>query len=200
MLYFIGLGNPDAEYEGTRHNIGRDVLEKLRKKYKMEPWDEEKKSKGQALVSKGKIGKKPVTLILPETYMNNSGKVTKFYVTNKKLAAKTVVLYDDLDMGIGALKFSFNKSSGGHKGVESIIKNLRTKEFWRLRIGISAVTPKGKVKKVSGEEKVRKHVLGKFSPKEQDVVKKTEKNIVKALELFAEVGPIKAMNQANGWK
>src|SRR5690606_12897922 len=106
----------------------------------------------------------------------------------KKQAVDCLVVYDELDLGVGKLKISFNKSSGGHKGVESIIKNLKTKEFPRLRIGIAPVTPSGKVKKVLGEEAVVKHVLTKFKPSELDELKKVEKNVLKAIEIFIEKG------------
>lgn len=198
MIYLVGLGNPTPQYENTRHNIGRDILEKFRKKNKFDLWEENKKLR--ALISEGKIGKEKVTLILPETFMNDSGKSLKSLITNKKKAKDTLVIYDDLDLGVGTLKISFNKSSGGHKGVESIIKNIRTKEFPRLRVGIAPVTPSGKVKKVSGEDAVKKHVLTKFKPSEEKSINKVINDSVKALELVIEKGYLIAMNDVNSWR
>ena len=198
MIYIAGLGNPTPDYEDTRHNVGRDIVEKFRKKHKFEEWGEDKKL--NALISEGKIGKHKITLILPETFMNDSGKSLKSLITNKKKALNTVVVYDDLDLGVGIAKISFNKNSGGHKGIESVIKHIKTKEFPRLRIGIAPVTPGGKVKKVSGDEKVRKHVLTKFKPSEDKVIKKVFNNSVKALELIVEKGYMNATNEVNSWR
>lgn len=193
----VGLGNPGEKYDKTRHNIGRDVLEKFRKKHSFSEWDFDKKKEAQ--ISKGKFGKDSVTLVLPETYMNDSGKAVRFFVKNKKQANNTLVVYDELDLAIGKMKISFNKSSGGHKGVQSIINHIKTQEFARLRIGIAPVTPSGKIKKVLGEEKVVKHVLSKFKPNEKKNVDKAFKNGVTAVELSIEQGHEGAANEVNGW-
>ena len=204
MEYIVGLGNPEDQYVGTRHNVGREIVEKFAKKHKL---FFEEDQKNNALIAVGKYeyvpeGKKTkkkadVTLILPETYMNKSGNALKKIVTSKKKAQAVTVIYDDLDLGIGTVKMNFNKGSGGHKGVDSVIRALKTKEFNRMRVGISPATPKGKVKKPSGEEKVVKHVLGKFSPKEQDVVKKVMTKGVKGIEMLLEEGRVKATNGFN---
>ena len=117
MKIIVGLGNPDDKYKNTRHNIGRDFVESFRKKNKFEDWSHHKKS--NSLISKGEFNGESVTLILPETYMNNSGKAVMEFVKTKKQAVETLVIYDELDLGVGKLKLSFNKNSGGHKGVES---------------------------------------------------------------------------------
>lgn len=197
MKIIIGLGNPTSEYEHTRHNIGRDIVEKFRKENKFPDWEFNKKA--NALISDGKIGKEKVMLILPETFMNDSGKSVAYYVKNKKQAVETIVIYDDLDLGTGVMKIAFNKGSGGHKGLESVIKKLKTREFPRLRLGIAPITPSGKVKKIEAGEKVVKHVLGKFKPSEDLTIKKVLKNSTKALEIFVKEGHAKAMNQVNGW-
>lgn len=195
MKFIVGLGNPGNEYDNTRHNIGRGVLELFRKENKFEDWFEHKKS--NSLISEGKIGKDKITLILPETFMNTSGNSVMHFVKNKKQAQNTLVVYDDLDLGIDSQKLSFNKGSGGHKGIESIIKKIKTKEFNRLRLGIAPITPTGKVKKVSGEEKVRKHVLAKFKPSEDSIIKKQKKRASKAITLFIQEGYMLAGNKIN---
>ncbi len=197
MKIIVGLGNPDDKYKNTRHNIGRDFVESFRKKNKFEDWNFHKKS--NSLISKGEFNGENVTLILPETYMNNSGKSVVEFVKTKKQAIETLVIYDELDLGVGKLKLSFNKNSGGHKGVESIIKLIKTKEFPRLRIGIAPVTPSGKVKKVSGEEAVVKHVLTKFKPTELETLKKVEKNVLQAIEIFIDKGHFLGSNEINSW-
>lgn len=197
MKIIVGLGNPDDKYKNTRHNIGRDFVESFRKKNKFEDWNFHKKS--NSLISKGEFNGENVTLILPETYMNNSGKAVAEFVKTKKQAIETLVIYDELDLGVGKLKLSFNKNSGGHKGVESIIKLIKTKEFPRLRIGIAPVTPSGKIKKVSGEEAVVKHVLTKFKPTELESLKKVEKNVLQAIEIFIDKGHFLGANEINSW-
>ena len=197
MKIIVGLGNPDDKYKNTRHNIGRDFVEIFRKKNKFEDWNFHKKSNSQ--ISKGEFNGENVTLILPETYMNNSGKAVMEFVKTKKQAGETLVLHDDLDIGVGKIKLSFNKNSGGQKGIESIIQSIKTKEFPRLRIGIAPVTPSGKIKKVAGEDAVVKHVLTKFKPTELEALKKVEKNVLKAIEIFIDKGHFLGSNEINSW-
>lgn len=195
MAYiFVGLGNPGQEYEDTRHNTGR-ILVSLFGKANDAEWKMDKKLNAQ--VAKIKIGKSPVTLVLPDTFMNNSGKSVKPLITSVKSAEKLVVLYDDLDLPFGTNKISFNKSSGGHRGVESIIKNIKTEKFARIRVGISPTTPSGKIKKPKGEEAVTKVILGKFKPEELTALKKLSKKVNEALETFVSEGLEKAMTGFN---
>jgi len=195
MSYVIvGLGNPGQEYEGTRHNTGRILLTMFGKQYDAE-WKTDGKLSAQ--VAKIKIGKSPVTLVLPDTFMNNSGKSIRPLVTSIKLAEKLLVIYDDLDMPFGNSKISFNKSSGGHKGLESIIKAIKTEKFVRMRVGISPKTPTGKIKKPSGEDAVMKVIMGKFKPEELLVLKKLSKKIGEVLEIFVSDGLSKAMTVFN---
>ena len=94
--------------------------------------------------------------------MNKSGLAVKPIITSKKKAEALIVIHDDLDLPIGKFKISFNKSSGGHRGVESIIKAIKTEAFTRVRIGISPATPSGKLKKPKGEKDVGDFILGEF--------------------------------------
>lgn len=195
MAYiFVGLGNPGDEYKETRHNTGRMLVEWFGKSLDAE-WKLDKKL--NATVAKVKVGKTPVTLVLPETFMNNSGKSVKPLITSVKSAEKLVVIYDDLDLPFGTNKISFNKSSGGHKGLESIIKNIKTEKFARVRVGISPTTPSGKIKKPKGEEAVTKVILGKFKEEEIKDLKKLSKSVNEALEVFVSEGLEKAMTGFN---
>ncbi len=195
MAYiFVGLGNPGIEYENTRHNTGRMFIEWFGKTHGAE-WKIDKKL--NATIAKIKIGKSPVTLVLPETFMNNSGKSIKALIGSVKAAEKMVVIYDDLDMPFGNSKISFNRSSGGHKGLESIIKSIKTEKFARVRVGISPVTSSGKIKKPKGEEAVTKVIMGKFKPDEIAELKKLSKRINEALEMFIEEGLEKTMTSFN---
>jgi len=201
MPYIIvGLGNPGAEYENTRHNTGRIALEVFRNAEKFPEW--ELNSKIKALTSTGKVGKESVTLVEPETYMNKSGgslgalvKVKKSKIFKKGTAENLVVIHDDLDIPFGSYKISFNKSSGGHRGVESIIKMIKTEAFVRIRVGISPVTPAGKMKKPHGEEAVDKMILGKFSPDQLATLKKLSQKISASLSAIVTDGREKAMSQ-----
>ena len=173
MKLIVGIGNPDPQYQQTRHNIGFSFLDYLAKKISANDFAEDKKS--NALVSKTKIDKFPVVLAKPLSYVNKSGEVVLKLAKLYKVKAKDVfVVQDDLDIEFGSFKNSFDKNSGGHKGIDSIIKNLKTKEFYRLRIGV-AVKALQKARQQSDskrDEFVHDFVLAKFSPKDQDVIKK----------------------------
>jgi len=198
MQYIIvGLGNPGEEYEGTRHNTGRSVLEQFRKKNNFPEWERDKNLK--ALISKGTFGKEKnkIILVAPDNFMNMSGKSLPPLVKNSKDAERTIVAYDDLDLPLGTMKVSFNRSSGGHKGLESIIKALKTPAFARLRIGISPVTASGKLKKPKGEEATIDFIIGKFKKAELEVMGKTTKKAAEALALILEVGREQATGQIN---
>lgn len=192
----IGLGNPGAEYAKTRHNAGRMAVELFAKREGFDDFALRKAA--QALVVQDALDGEKVTLVLPEVYMNHSGKAAVPFVKSVKAARGLLVVRDDLDMPLGTIKMTmYGRGAGGHKGVESIMRALRTKEFAQLKIGISGATAKGKVKKPSDEEKVVKHVVGKFKPAEEVLLKKTLKRAADAMRLFATDGIEKAMLAAN---
>jgi len=198
MGYVIaGLGNPGEGYENTRHNTGRIVLDIIRKKLtEAEFGDFEKDKKTGALISKGKL-KEPILLVEPEDFMNKSGQAVKTFVTNKKAAEKLIVIHDDLDLPIGRYKICFNRGSGGHKGVESIMRAVDTEAFLRFRIGISPVTPSGKMKKPRGEKAVSDFILGKFKPSETTVLNKAGEKLAQAVQMMVEESREKAMSVFN---
>jgi len=196
MQYFIvGLGNPGEAYKDTRHNAGRIVLEYFRKKHGFSEWEEEKKLKG--LIAEGKVGKHKVLLVTPETFMNNSGKSVAPLIKKKADLERLIVVYDELDMPLGKLKISYNRSSGGHNGLESIIKSVKSPAFARLRVGISPATPLGKLKKPSGDKAVHDFIIGNFKERELDVLKKVAKQTNDALEFIITEGREKAMGKFN---
>jgi PTH1 family peptidyl-tRNA hydrolase len=174
MYIVVGLGNPGVEYAHTRHNLGRMAVSYLEKK--------------------DINGVKYVHL---ETFMNKSGSGVVKVIKSKKSAQKLIVIYDDLDLGLGQMKISYNRSSGGHRGVESIIKALKTEEFIRIRVGISPVTPSGKLKRVHGESEVEKHILTEFKKTEAETIKKVFKRVYMAVETIAEHGLERAMTECN---
>ncbi|MFA5838620.1 MAG: aminoacyl-tRNA hydrolase [Candidatus Paceibacterota bacterium] len=196
MNYIIvGLGNPGEEYLNTRHNTGRIVLDYFADKNNFDEFEKDKRTNG--LLSKGKIGKSSVILVEPETFMNKSGDCVSKFIKSKKDVLGLIVIHDDLDLPSGSFKISFNKGSAGHRGLESIIKKIKTKEFIRLRVGISPVTPSGKIKKPIGEQKILDFIIGKFSKKEDETMKKTFKKLSEALETIIVEGKDKAMNLFN---
>lgn len=196
MQYLIvGLGNPGEEYADTRHNAGRMVVEAFRKKNDFPEWTTDKSLK--ALVSKGSWGKDKVVLLMPDNFMNVSGKSVAPLVKNAKDAERTLVVYDDLDLPVGGMKMSFNRSSGGHKGVESIIKALKTKAFARLRVGICPTTPTGKPRKPKGEEAFLDFIVGPFKKAELDEIKKATKRGAEAIGFFLEDGREIATGKVN---
>lgn len=182
MILVSGLGNPGEQYENTRHNIGRQILLLWQKKGDFADFEFDKKF--NALISKNK----GAILVLPETMMNKSGQaigpLAKFF---KIKPSDIIALHDDADIEFGRTKLSFNRSAGGHKGIESVKRALATEKFWRLRIGIQ------KKKRVDA----MKLVLQKFTPAEEAILKKLRKKISEGLNLIIEEGPERAMNEIN---
>ena len=167
MKVIIGLGNPGIEYALTRHNIGRETAEKIAKYCECEPFVADKKYSG--LATYGAVGGEKTILILPDTFMNRSGKALAALSVKPK---DLVVIHDDSDLALGTVKISFGKNSAGHKGVESVMRAVKSKDFWRIRIGIQ------KKRRVDA----MKLVLQKFTPAERLTVKKIEKRVIEALE------------------
>lgn len=194
-LVIVGLGNPGKEYETTRHNAGRNAVQLLAKQEGLADFVFNKTS--NALVSKGAVGGENATLVLPETMMNLSGKAVASYVKSPKAAKNLLVIHDDLDLPLGTIKMVFARGSGGHKGVESVMRALKTDAFARIRIGISAAGKKNQAKKVQGEEKVIKQVIGKWKPGEESAAKKSIKKAALAARLFAGEGIASATQFAN---
>lgn len=175
----IGLGNPGEEYENTRHNAGRIVMQKVSSIFEKE----------NNLIK--------VDFLDHKEYMNNSGRAVIRFIKSKKDLNNFVVIYDDIDIPLGKIKISFNRSSGGHNGLESIIKAVKSQEFVRIRIGICPTTEAGKIKKPKGEEKILKFLLGEFKKEELEVLKKLSKKVALALEIIFTESKEKAMSLYN---
>jgi len=182
MKLVVGLGNPGTEYENTRHNTGRVIVGIVEKKLG------EKKSLPTG---------RQVKFITPDTFMNNSGKAVAPLVKSKKDLADLVVIYDDVDLPLGKIKISFNRSSGGHNGVQSIIRALKSQEFLRVRVGISPATSKGVAKKPKGEKAMLNFLLGKFKKPELEKLKKVGKTVTEAVETIFSESKEKAMSLYN---
>lgn len=194
-MLIVGLGNPGKEYEYSRHNTGRMILENIAKANDFSEWKNDMKLK--SLRAKGEVGNEKLDFLLPETFMNNSGNAVSQIIDDKKKLKNLVVVYDDIDLPLGNLKISFNRSSGGHNGLESIIKKVKSPEFIRIRIGISPSSPSGKMKKPKGEEAILKFLLGKYKEDELKEIKKISKKVAEIIEMISAAGKDKAMSLYN---
>lgn len=195
MILVVGLGNPGKEYEYTRHNSGRIILEKIAKANDFSEWKNDMKIK--SLRSKGELNNEKVEFLLPNTFMNNSGVAVSRIIDDKKKLKNLVVVYDDMDLPIGSLKISFYRSSGGHNGLESVIKKVKSREFVRIRIGVCPVTPTGKFKKPKGEDAVLKFLLGVFKEDEIKTLKNQAKKVAEIIAMISSEGKDKAMSSYN---
>ncbi len=194
MFYIVALGNPGKEYDGTRHNVGWLMADRLRERYQFaEPVMKVKQLSRQ---SSGVIAGVPVTLIYPDTFMNHSGNAVAKAVP-KEERANVIVLHDEIALPIGGVKLSFGRGDGGHNGIRSIIAMLGTKEFTRVRIGIAPTSFfTGKVKVVGGAE-LPKFVLGRFGKRELSELSALETPVADMLELVVTRGVTAAMNKYN---
>jgi PTH1 family peptidyl-tRNA hydrolase len=192
----VGLGNPGEEYERTRHNAGRTAVELFARAVGASDWKDDKMC--QARVAKARLGRTLVVLCEPETFMNNSGMAVAKLVRTPKAAAKLIVAYDDLDLPQGTIKVSFDRSSGGHKGLDSVIKAVKTTAFARVRIGISPATIGGKLKKPKGDDVVNDFVLARFKQGELSKMEPAFKRAADAIQAIIEHESVEpAMNRFN---
>lgn len=185
MYLIVGLGNPEDKYSNTRHNMGFDVINELSKECDIKV----SKSKFDAFYGMGEINGKKVILAKPQTYMNLSGesviKFKKFYkLSNKNI----IIIYDDMDLNIGDIRLKAKGGPGTHNGMKSVVDNLNTEEFIRVRVGIG--TPKYK-------DDIINYVLEQVPKREREIL---DGSIIKAKDSIIEIlenGIDKAMNKFN---
>jgi PTH1 family peptidyl-tRNA hydrolase len=191
MIIIVGLGNPGKKFEKTRHNLGFLVIENLKLKIKnFSYWKYEKKFKAE--ISQGKIRNKKVILAKPQTFMNESGKSAKLLIKSYNLEPKNlIVIHDDIDLPLGKIRISAGRGSAGHKGVQSIIDELGTKNFVRFRIGIKPTTYNLQL------TTIEKFVLQKFKKNEEKILKGVIKKTIEAIEVAIKEGIEKAMSEFN---
>ncbi|MEZ4195306.1 MAG: aminoacyl-tRNA hydrolase [Candidatus Paceibacterota bacterium] len=194
MKYVVALGNPGPEYAKTRHNVGWLCADILIAKLGFS--ELVFNAKYQARISSGEIAGESVMILYPDTYMNHSGVVTK-KLGLQNPSAELIVLQDEVDLPLGEIKLSSGRGHGGHNGIRSIVEHLGTKDFARMRIGISPTSFfTGKIKRPQGE-KLPKFVLGKFTSKEEKVVGEIGLQVSSALEVWVKHGLPMAMNKFN---
>lgn len=185
MYLIIGLGNPEEEYSKTRHNMGFNAINKIAEKYEIEM----KKTKFNGIYGSGNIEGEKVMLIKPQTYMNLSGKCVKEFLDFYKIEReKMIIIYDDMDVEPGKIKIRKQGSAGSHNGMKSIISEIQTQEFPRIRIGIG--------RPIHENDKIN-YVIGNIPEEEME---KLEEGIEKAKEATIDIlakGIDHAMNKFN---
>ena len=184
-LLVVGLGNPGDEYRGSRHNLGAEVVELLAKRH----GGRLRKRKERALVDEVTIDGRRVALVIPLTYVNDSGHavgalVRRFGVDPEQL----VVVHDELDLPVAELKVKSGGGLAGHNGLRSIVAHLHTQDFQRVRIGVG---------KPVSKERGADHVLNRFSKRERAEVDVTVDRAADAVETIARDGVDAAMNRFN---
>jgi len=175
-IYLIGLGNPGKKYSQSRHNIGFLLLENLSKKYNSNFL---LKDKLKSFCSEFKTNDSTYRLFLPNTFMNNSGEAVQAIVDWYKINLDQIfIIVDDKDLPLGKIRFRKKGSSGGHNGLKSIIENLQTQNFNRIRIGI------GSPPSIKGTNNFNtiSHVLGNISLEEKLILDKVYKKVIESLE------------------
>jgi PTH1 family peptidyl-tRNA hydrolase len=185
MKLVVGLGNPGAKYDGTRHNVGFAAVDLLAKRHGAQ-WESAPRGI-EALVARWRA--EDVVFAKPLTFMNNSGTAVQSLLQFYKITAgDTLVIFDEVQLETGRLRIRPEGSSGGHNGLKSVIASLGTEQVPRLRIGVGR-----------GDQRrdLADHVLARFDPDERDVIAQAIDTAADAAELFVAEGPIAAMNRFN---
>ncbi len=185
MWAVIGLGNPGRRYLHTRHNVGFFFVKRLAKSWEIKL---RKRSCRSKIVLTEQHGEK-ILLVLPQTYMNNSGLAVKCVLESREVAPdQLLVVYDDLDIPLGEIRIRTSGGPGTHKGMSSVVQEIQTTEFPRMRVGIGPITP---------DETATDFVLARFEDKEISLLNTSLSAAQKALDLILNGNIEKAMNQFN---
>ena len=185
MYIVVGLGNPEPEYAKTRHNMGFDVINKLASKNNIELT----KTKFNAIYGTGIIKNKKVILIKPQTYMNNSGEsVIEFVNFYKENLQNVIVIYDDMDTDIGQIRIRAKGGAGSHNGMKSMVKELKSEGFPRIRVGIG--------KPINEFDRIN-YVIGSIPNEEYTKLQEGEDLATQAIEYWIDNGIDNTMNRYN---
>lgn len=189
MYLIAGLGNPGKQYERTRHNMGFDTIDELVDRHRIPGSGMQHK----AMYGKGMIAGEKVILAKPLTYMNLSGDSVREFINYYKMDPETelIVIYDDIDLEPGQIRIRKKGSAGGHNGMKSIISQIGTQNFYRIKVGVGA--------KPAGWD-LADYVLGRFSTKEREEVDKAIEEAADAVEVILGEGIDAAMNKYNAKK
>ena len=186
MFIIVGLGNPTPEYEGTRHNVGFEVIDALARKYNI---DVDTK-KHRAYIGKGMIEGQKVILAKPQTYMNLSGESVRSLLDYYKVdeEQELLVIYDDISLGVGQIRIRAKGSAGGLNGIKNIIAHLGGQVFPRIKVGVGEKPPKWDL---------ADYVLGHFSKEEQEQMEEGYEHAVCAVKEIVTGNIEAAMNEYN---
>lgn len=186
MFIIVGLGNPTAEYAGTRHNVGFDVIDRIADKYNIAVTER----KSRAFCGKGIIAGQKVILVKPQTYMNLSGESVRGILDYYKVDPETelLVIFDDISLDVGQLRIRKKGSAGGHNGIKNIIQHLGTNVFQRIKVGVGE-KPK--------DYDLADYVLGHFSKAEKEWMEEGYQRAIEAVELILQGEIDAAMNEFN---
>jgi PTH1 family peptidyl-tRNA hydrolase len=189
MKLIVGLGNPGRAYAHNRHNVGFICLNHFARRQGIK-FDHKK---GLARIGEGEVAGNKLVLARPQTYMNSSGEsvsrlMRKFNIDLNDL----IVIHDDLDLPLAKIRLSFGSSSGGHKGIDSIIKELGSRDFIRIRIGIGRPD-----KAEASEDEIIAYVLSDFTPAEKRAIDKIIPQVSEAILCLLTEGLEAAMNKFN---
>ncbi len=185
MYLLVGLGNPGSKYELTRHNVGWIVLDNL---FPNADWQENKYARCKEL-NEFIVGN-PVHIIKPQTFMNESGISLEYFIQKEGIQPHNcIVIYDDIDLPLGKIRISFDRGSGGHNGIKSIEQHLNSREFIRIRVGISRLLENGDL--------VKPNVLSHFESSEMETLKKVSETVESILKTIFTEGKERAMTKFN---
>lgn len=185
MFLIVGLGNPGREYNNTRHNIGFDAIDVIADKYNIEV----SRIKFKGVYGEGFVNGEKVILLKPTTYMNLSGESVREVMDFYKLSEEDIlIIYDDVSLDVGRIRIREKGSAGGHNGIKSIIANIGTDVFSRIKVGVGK--PQGDLVK---------HVLGTFSKEDREDLNKVLEAVAMASETIIKGDAKEAMNKYNGF-
>ena len=193
LQLLVGLGNPGDKYAGTRHNVGFMALERLAAQ---SGGSFKQQNKLHGLLAEVGVGAKRLRLLMPQTFMNDSGRSIRAALDWFDLEpAQMLVLVDDMDLPLGRLRLCLSGGAGGHNGLRSTIAHLGGQEFPRLRIGIGAPA----LNPVERKQRTVGHVLGRFAPADQPVLEEVLEEVLQGVDLIQRLGFERAGNRLNGF-
>jgi len=194
LQLLVGLGNPGSRYAGTRHNVGFMVLERLAAEagvaFRQQP-------RLQGLLAELGVGAARLRLLMPQTFMNESGRSIRATLDWYRLeSSQLLVIVDDMDLPFGRLRLRAGGSAGGHNGLRSAIQHLGTQDFARLRIGIGAPA----LDPAERRERTVGHVLGSFTPAEKPVLDAVLTEVCRGVDWIRSLGIERAGNRLNAFR
>ncbi|MDQ5957919.1 MAG: peptidyl-tRNA hydrolase, family [Patescibacteria group bacterium] len=184
VILVVGLGNPGFKYQNTKHNAGREAVQQIPLDEVVTDWVLAKKF--EATLAEGKISGKKTSLLLPETFMNLSGRSIRLFLKYLSVKPQIIVVHDDIDLPLGKIRLSRDRGAGGHNGVSSVIIELGHTNFIRIRLGVGR-----------GENPTTEDVLGPVGPAETADFIKMKNKVGEIVKAIARDGFDRAMNQYN---